>query len=414
MEKKHALIFVTITLFIDTVGFGLIMPVLPDFLEELTGGTLSENSAIAGYLVVSFALLQFVFAPILGNLSDRYGRKPILLISLFALGINYLISGFATALWVLFVGRMLTGVCSATFASANALIADVSPPEERAQNFGLTGMAFGLGFIFGPALGGLLGEWHTRAPFFVAAALAFLNTAYGLFVLKETLAESLRRPFQIARALPHKALAQISRFQMLIGLMFVVFIYNIGHHVYPSNWNFYTMEKFDWSPFDIGLSMGLVGILMAFVQGYLIRVVIPKLGAPRTALIGLTAGATAYVGIALAPSSYVLYMWMFMSAVAGFVGPAVNGIMSNNVPQNQQGELQGVLASVGSLAAIIGPLLITQTFTFFTSDASPVYFPGAAFLVAGLLSIIAVAIFATNVRNLVLVPLKDEEPAGGS
>jgi DHA1 family tetracycline resistance protein-like MFS transporter len=404
VEKKHALIFVTITLFIDTVGFGLIMPVLPDFLEELTGRSLSANSAIAGYLVVCFAVLQFLFAPLIGNLSDRFGRKPVLLVSLFTLGINYLISGLATTLWVLFLGRILTGISSATYSTANALIADVSPPEERAQNFGLTGMAFGLGFIFGPAIGGFLGEWDTRAPFFAAAVLAFLNALYGFIVLKETLPDSLRRPFEIARALPHKALTQITKFPMLIGLIVVMFIYNIGHHVYPSNWHFYTMEKFAWTPFDIGLSMGLVGILMAFVQGYLIRVVIPKIGAPRTALIGLAAGATTYVGIAFAPTPFALYMWMFLSAVAGFVGPAVNGIMSTNVPQNQQGELQGVLASVSSIGAIIGPLLITQTFTFFTSDLSPVYFPGAAFLVAGILSLGAVAIFARNVRNLVIPP----------
>lgn len=310
---------------------------------------------------------------------------------------------------MLFLGRILTGISSATFATANALIADVSPAEERAQNFGLTGLAFGLGFIFGPAIGGFVGEWDTRAPFFLAATLAFLNSIYGFIVLKETLRPSLRRPFELARALPWQALMQIGKFPMLIGLIMVMFIYNLGHHVYPSNWHFYTMEKFDWTPLDIGLSMGLVGILMAFVQGYLIRIVIPKLGAPKTALIGLAAGATTFIGIAFAPTPMVLYMWMFMSAIAGFVGPSVNGIMSNAVPQNQQGELQGILASVGSIGAIIGPLLLTQSFTFFTNDSAPIYFPGAAFFIAGSLSLIAVALFAKNVRNLITDTAKDTQ-----
>jgi DHA1 family tetracycline resistance protein-like MFS transporter len=212
VNKKHAMIFVVITAFIDTVGFGLIMPVLPNLLMELTGGDLSSTSAVAGYLVVSFAALQFLAAPILGNLSDRFGRKPVLLASLFTLGIYYVISGLATTLWVLFLGRVLTGFASATYSTANALIADVTPPEERAQNFGLLGMAFGLGFIFGPTLGGLLGEWDTRAPFFAAAALAFVNTGYGLIVLRETLPQENRRPFELARALPHNALKQIGPF----------------------------------------------------------------------------------------------------------------------------------------------------------------------------------------------------------
>ena len=316
-------------------------------------------------------------------------------------GINYLISGFATTLWVLFLGRVLTGIASSTYSVANALVADVSPPEERAQNFGLLGMAFGVGFIIGPTLGGLLGEWHTRAPFFAAAGLAFLNTAYGFFVLRETLPEDHRRPFDLQRANPLGALRQINKYPVLTGLLVAILIYNTAHHVYPSNWNFYTMEKFDWTAFDVGLSMGLVGILMAIVQGGLIRVVIPRFGAPRTAFLGFFAAAAAYIGIAFAPSGLSVYMWCFVSALAGFVMPAVQGIMSNQVPQNEQGELQGILASMGSVGAIIGPLLMTQTFAFFTGAAAPVYFAGAAFLAAGLLTLLAVAVFAANVRSLI-------------
>ena len=399
-RKRHSLIFVTVTVFLDTVGFGIIMPVLPQFLMSLSEITLSEASAIAGYLVVSYALLQFVFAPIIGNLSDRYGRRKVLLVSLAAYAINYLIAGLATTLWVLFIGRILTGVTSATHATANALIADVSPPEERAQNFGLMGVAFGLGFMVGPALGGLAGSVDIRLPFFLAAGLAALNTLYGFFVLKETLPEDRRRPFEWKRANPVGMLLQVRKYPILIGLVAVMFIYNIGHHVYPSNWSFYTIEKFDWTPFEIGLSMGLVGVMAIFVQGYLIRVVIPRWGAPTTAFIGFVVQAVAYLGIAFAGSSLALYVWCVASGFAGLVGPAVSGIMSNQVPQNEQGELQGINASMGSIAAIIGPLVMTQSFTFFTGADAPIYLPGIAFIIAAILAIISLVLFASNLRVL--------------
>lgn len=400
-RKKHALTFVTITVFIDVVGFGIIIPVLPELLMELSGNGLSGASVSFGYLVATYAILQFVFAPVLGNLSDRFGRRPLLLVSLVLYGINYLILGFATTLWVLFIGRALTGIAGSTYSVANALIADVSPPEERAQNFGLMGMAFGLGFIFGPPLGGLLGAWDIRVPFFAAAALAFCNTAYGYFVLNETLPKDRRRPFDIRRANPIGALLQIRKYPILLGLLLTIFIYNIGHHAYPSNWNFYTMEKFEWTAADVGLSMGMVGLLMAFVQGYLIRIIIPKFGAPKTALFGFFAATIAYVGIAFAPNSAVVYLWCAVSSLAGFVMPAVQSIMSNNVPQEEQGELQGIVGSMSSLGAMIGPIVMTHSFAYFTANTAPVYFPGAAFLIAGILSLLAVAIFAANVRGLI-------------
>ena len=399
-NKRHTLVFVTMTVFLDTVGFGIIMPVLPQFLMSLSEITLAEASAIAGYLVVSYALLQFVFAPIIGNLSDRFGRRKVLLVSLAAFSINYLIAGLAATIWVLFIGRVLTGITSATHATANALIADVSPPEERAQNFGLMGVAFGLGFMVGPALGGIVGAIDIRLPFFLAAGLAALNTLYGFFVLKETLPEDRRRPFDWKRANPVGMLLQVRKYPILIGLVAVMFIYNIGHHVYPSNWNFYTIEKFDWTPFEIGLSMGLVGIMAIFVQGYLIRKVIPLWGAPATAFIGFIVQAVAYLGIAFAGSSLALYVWCVASGFAGLVGPAVSGIMSNQVPQNEQGELQGINASMGSIAAIIGPLLMTQSFTYFTGPESPFYLPGIAFIIAGSLAILSLILFASNLRVL--------------
>lgn len=396
--KRHALTFVTITLLIDSAGFGIIMPVLPMLLTELTGGGLSDASVWGGYLMVSYAVLQFFFAPVLGAASDAFGRRPVLLLSLGFYAVNYLLMGFATTLALLFVGRILTGMSSATYATANALIADVSPPEERAQNFGLMGMAIGIGFIIGPTLGGLLGEWHTRAPFFVAAGFALINTLYGWFVLTETLAPENRRTFDWLRANPVGAFLQIRRYPLLGGLILTVFLYNLGHHVYPANWSFYTIEKFDWTPRDVGLSMGFVGILMAVVQGGLIRIVIPKLGAPRAALLGFASAAMAYIGIGLSPNGLTVYVWCFVSALSGLIMPSIQSLLSTRVSANQQGELQGVMASVASMGAIIGPLLMTQTFAAFTGTNTIVYFPGAAFVVAGGLSVLAICVFLVNVK----------------
>ncbi|MEM7002071.1 MAG: TCR/Tet family MFS transporter [Pseudomonadota bacterium] len=387
-------------MFIDTVGFGVIMPVLPKFLTGLADVTLSEASALAGYLVVAYAGLQFLFAPVIGNLSDRYGRRPVLLISLAMYSVNYLIAGLATTLWVLFIGRILTGITSATYATANALIADVSAPEERAQNFGLMGVAFGLGFVVGPIVGGFLGQIDVRLPFFAAAALAALNTAYGFFVLRETLAKENRRKFEWRRANPLGMLLQLRNYPTLIGLVVVVFIYGIGQQVYPSNWNFYTIEKFAWSELEIGASMGLVGLMMIFTQGYLLRVVIPRWGAPTTAVFGCTMALFSFIGIAFAPNPTTLYVLCIISGLAGLAGPAVAGIMSNQVPQNQQGELQGINASIGSVAAFIGPLAMTQSFTFFTGENAPFYFPGVAFTLAAALTGIAVLILIVNLRFL--------------
>ena len=322
------------------------------------------------------------------------------MLSLFFYGVSYLIAGFATALWVLFIGRFLTGITSATYATANALIADVSPPEQRAQNFGLLGLAFGLGFIFGPTIGGILGAWDLRAPFFVAAALTFINTAYGFFFLKETLRADNRRAFELRRANPLGALRQIKRYPILLGLIIGMFIFNIGHHVYPANWNFYAIEKEPLDTHRSRLSMGFVGLLAAIVQGGLIRVVIPKFGAVRCAAFGLFCAATAYLGIAFAASTMSVYLWFLVSAFAGLSGPAITSIMSNQLPQNEQGELQGIMASAMSLASIIGPLLMTQTFAFFTSDDTPVYLPGSAFIVAALLTVVALAIFMQQVQKL--------------
>jgi DHA1 family tetracycline resistance protein-like MFS transporter len=400
MHKRHALTFVTITVFLDTVGFGVIVPVLPQFLVLIGDVSLSSASALSGYLIFSYAVTNFMFAPMLGNLSDAYGRKPLLVMSLFVYGGAYLLSGFATALWMLFLGRLLTGITSATYAIANALIADVSTPEDKAQNFGLLGVAFGLGFIVGPALGGIIGAWDLRAPFFIAAGLAFINTLYGLIFFRETLAPENRRPFELKRASPWGALTQLRKYPLLIGLVIAVFLNNIGHHIWPSNWNFYTIEKFAWTPLDVGLSMAFVGVMSVIVQGGLLRIVIPKFGPVRCAYFGVTATILAFVGVATAGSSAALYFWCGVSSLGGLAGPSVNSILSNQVAADSQGELQGIMASVSSVAMIFGPLLLTQTFTYFTSDSAPLYLPGSAFWVAALLTLAALIIFFQQIRRL--------------
>ena len=400
MHKRHALTFVTITVFLDTVGFGVIVPVLPQFLVLIGDVSLSDASALSGYLIFSYAVTNFMFAPMLGNLSDAYGRKPLLVMSLFVYGGAYLLSGFATALWMLFLGRLLTGITSATYAIANALIADVSTPEDKAQNFGLLGVAFGLGFIVGPALGGIIGAWDLRAPLFIAAGVAFINTLYGLIFFRETLAPENRRPFELKRASPWGALTQLRKYPLLIGLVIAVFLNNIGHHIWPSNWNFYTIEKFAWTPLDVGLSMAFVGVMSVIVQGGLLRMVIPKFGPVRCAYFGVTATILAFVGVATAGSSAALYFWCGVSSLGGLAGPSVNSILSNQVAADSQGELQGIMASVSSVAMIVGPLLLTQTFTYFTSDSAPLYLPGSAFWVAALLTLAALIIFFQQIRRL--------------
>ena len=400
MHKRHALTFVSITVFLDTVGFGVIVPVLPQFLVLIGNVNLSDASALSGYLIFSYAVTNFMFAPMLGNLSDAYGRKPLLVTSLFVYGGAYLLSGFATALWMLFLGRLLTGITSATYAIANALIADVSTAEDKAQNFGLLGVAFGLGFIVGPALGGIIGAWDLRAPFFIASGLALINTLYGLIFFRETLAPENRRPFELKRASPWGALTQLSKYPLLIGLVIAVFLNNIGHHIWPSNWNFYTIETFAWTPLDVGLSMAFVGVMSVIVQGGLLRIVIPKFGPVRCAYFGITATIVAFVGVATAGSSAALFFWCGMSSLGGLAAPSVNSILSNQVAVDSQGELQGIMASVSSVAMIVGPLLLTQTFTYFTSDSAPLYLPGSAFWVAAILTSAALIIFFQQIRRL--------------
>ena len=361
---------------------------------EISGENLSTSVIYGGWLTFVFAFMQFLCAPLIGNLSDRFGRRPVLLLSLFVVGVNYLIMGFAFSLVALFIGRMISGAASSTMSTCNAYIADITPVENRAQNFGIIGAGFGMGFVIGPVIGGVLGEFGSRVPFFAAGVISFLNMGFGFFVLKESLSIKDRRKLELKRANPMGTLLQLRAFPLVIGMIIVMFIYNIGHHVLPSIWSFRGIEKFSWSPKEIGYSLGFIGILMVVVQGFLIRWVIPKLGLRWTGIMGMSFTIVAFTGYSFATESWMMYAAMIPGALGALTGPAMQGIASSQVGSNQQGELQGGISSMMSLTSIISPVIMTQTFGMFTSEDASIYFPGASFFLAALLTLIAVLLFS--------------------
>ncbi len=385
--RKAALSFIFITVVLDTIGLGIIIPVIPALIMELTGEGLGKAAIYGGWLMFVYAFMQFLFAPIIGGLSDRFGRRPVLLLSLAGFGIDYLIVGFAPTIIWLFAARIFAGIFGASHTTATAYIADISTPEKRAQNFGLIGAGFGMGFILGPVIGGLLGEFGPRVPFFVSAGLALLNCLYGFFILPESLSKENRRPFDWKRANPIGSLLQIKKFPAIAGLVVVYFFLYLSHHATQSTWTYFTMLQFDWDEAMVGISLGIVGICVAIVQGGLTRVVIPKFGEQKSVYIGLLFYAFGFLGFALAPTGWVLLVMIAPFALGGFAGPALQGIISNGVENNQQGELQGALTSLISLTAIIGPPIMTGLFGFFTSEQAPVLIPGAAFITGSIICI---------------------------
>jgi len=392
-NRRFALGVVFFTALMDSIGFGIILPVMPTLLMEVSGEGLSSSAIYGGWLMFSFAIMQFVSMPVLGTLSDAYGRKPVLLGSLFVLSINYLIMGLAQSLLLLFIGRLISGVGSATFSTCNAYIADTTTVEERAQFFGLMGAAFGLGFVIGPVLGGFLGEYGSRVPFFATSGLILFNLMVGLIFLPESHAPENRRPFEIRRANPFSAMKQMSQFKIAFGIIGVLFLYNMGHHALPAVWTFWGIEKFNWTPREIGYSLGFIGILMVFSQGYLIRVAIPVLGMRWAGIVGLSFTITAFMGYALSQTPTMAYMFMIAGALGGLAGPAMSGIASSQVGAGQQGELQGAIGSMGSLTNIISPLMMTMVFGIYTGPDAPFYFPGAPFILAALLTVMSLALF---------------------
>lgn len=394
-EKRNAaLIFIFITMLIDVTGLGIIIPVFPKLIMELTGEGLSEAAKYGGWLVFAYAAVQFVFSPIIGGLSDRFGRRPVLLASLFGFGVDYIILGFAPTIGWLFAGRLIAGVTGASFTTAGAYIADVSPPEKRAQNFGLIGAAFGLGFILGPVLGGLLGAYGARVPFFVSAGLSLLNWLYGYFILPESLKPENRRPFDWKRANPVGSLMQLRRYPLVLNLILPFMLVMIAGFATQTTWTYYTMEKFGWNERMVGLSLGFVGVMAALVQGGLTRSVVPRLGADRSISIGLSMYALGFALYALANQGWMLFPITVVASLGGIATPALQGIMSNQVPLNEQGELRGALTSLMSLTSIFGPLIMTNLFAYYTSPKAPIQLPGAPYWLAALLTLISWGIIA--------------------
>jgi DHA1 family tetracycline resistance protein-like MFS transporter len=361
--SRFALAFIFITVLVDTIGLGIIIPVTPKIIAQLTGEGLSSAARWGGWLMFVFAAMQFLCAPIFGNLSDRFGRRPVLILSLVALGIDYLITGLAPTIVWLFVGRILSGMAGATYPTVNAYIADVSPPEKRAANFGLTGAAFGVGFIIGPAIGGIIGNTYgARMPFFVSAAIAVANALFGAFVLKESLPPERRRAFELWRANPIGSLAALRRYPMVFGLIGVVILGQIAHDSLPATWTYYTMLKFHWTSADVGYSLMAVGALTALSFGVLPRVAVPRIGETNAVYVGLLCAAIGYAGYAFASSPLQLYGWMVVWAVAGISNAALNSILSKQVQANEQGALQGAVASVASLTSVAAPVVMTNPF----------------------------------------------------
>ncbi len=391
--RKATIGFIFITLLIDITGLGLIIPVVPKLIQELTGEGISQASAYGGWLTFTFAIMQFIFSPILGGLSDQFGRRPVLLIALFGFAIDYLFLAFAPSLAWLFIGRALAGITGASITTATAYIADISNNENRAQNFGMIGAAFGLGFIVGPVIGGLLGSLGARVPFFVAAALTFLNFLYGYFVLPESLSKDHRRTFDWKRANPIGSLRQLQKYPSLRGLVISYILIYLAAHAVQSNWSFFSIEKFGWSEKMIGISLGVVGLLVAIVQGGLIRFINPKLGNEKSVYTGLLLYATGLTLFAFATQSWMMFVFLIPYCFGGIAGPAIQSIMSSNVKPNEQGELQGALTGLVSLTSIVGPPMMTGLFAYFTKRGAPIHFSGAAFLLGAVL-MLASAIIA--------------------
>lgn len=390
-EKRNgALTFIFITLLIDVVGLGIIIPVMPKLIMELSGADLSGAAKIGGWLIFVYAFMQFIFSPVLGGLSDRYGRRPVLLASLFGFGLDYIVLGIAPTMLWLFIGRMVSGITGASFTTAGAYIADVSPPEKRAQNFGLIGAAFGLGFILGPILGGFLGTFGSRVPFFASAALALINWLYGYFILPESLQPENRRAFDWKRSNPLGSLLHLRRYPVILGLLIpFVFIVTAGFST-QSVWTYFTMKKFGWDEGMVGLSLGFVGVMSALVQGGLTRTLIPRLGTNRSIYFGLLFYALGMSLYAMATEGWMLFAVTIIASLGGLAMPALQGLMSNEVPMNEQGELRGALTSLMSLTSIFGPLLMTNLFSYFTSEAAPAQIPGAPFWASTILLIISI------------------------
>lgn len=391
-DRKAAIGFIFITLLIDVMGWGLIIPVMPDLIAQLKNITINEASPYGAWLLSVYAFTQFVFAPLIGNLSDKFGRRPVLLASLLGFGIDYLFLALAPTYGWLFVGRVIAGITGASFTTASAYIADISTEETRAKNFGMIGAAFGLGFVIGPALGGLLAGWGIRAPFYAAAVLCLLNCLYGYFVLPESLSKENRRKFEWKKANPFGSLQFLRRYPAIGGLAFSFFLIYLAVQAVQGNWNFYTMYRFNWSEKMVGISLAVVGLLVGAVQAGLTRIVNPRLGNEKSIYVGLLLYSLGLVLFAFASETWMMFVFLIPYCLGGIGGPSLQSVLAGHVPANEQGELQGALTSLMSITTIIGPPIMNNLFKYFTTDKAPFHFPGVSFLLGAILMLLSVVI----------------------
>jgi len=392
VSKQAAIKFIFITLLIDIMGWGLIIPVMPDLISQLKHISVNEASPYGAWLLSAYAITQFVFAPVVGNMSDKYGRRPVLLAALLGFGIDYLFLALAPSYGWLFIGRVIAGITGASFTTASAYIADISTEETRAKNFGMIGAAFGLGFIIGPALGGLLAGWGIRAPFYAAAILCFLNCLYGYFILPESLSRENRRAFHWKRANPFGSLQLLKRYPAVGGLAISYFLIYMAAQSVQGNWSFFTIYRFHWSEKMVGISLAVVGLLVGVVQAGLTRVVNPKLGNEKSIFAGIFLYSIGLILFAFATQGWMMFVFLIPYCAGGIAGPALQSILAGHVPRNEQGELQGTLTSLMCITTIIGPPVMNNLFKYFTTDKAPVYFPGVSFLLGAIFMLISVLI----------------------
>ncbi len=398
MQNRLPVIFILITVVIDSMGIGLIMPVMPDLIQEVEGQGIGAAAVWGGILATIFAAMQFLFGPTVGNLSDRYGRRPVLIISLVIMAFDYVLMALAHTIWLLIIGRIIGGITAATQSTSAAYMADISKPEEKAANFGLIGAAFGVGFVLGPLLGGVLAEFGTRAPFWAAAALAAANAVFGYYVLPETVTDRIRRPLEWRRANPLGAFKNIGALPGLKRLMLITFVYTVAFFVYPGVWAYFGAERFGWGPGMIGLSLAVFGIGIAIVQGLLIKPILNRIGERNAVIAGLSIDVAAFVLLGFVTQGWIALALTPLTALGSIAGPALQGIMSRTAADDQQGELQGTVTSINAVATIVAPLLVTQTFWYFTAADGPFYLPGAPFLLSAVLTIGCIVVFVQTPR----------------
>jgi DHA1 family tetracycline resistance protein-like MFS transporter len=403
-RSRNAVSFVLLAVLIDAIGFGIVMPVLPDIVMKLGHVDLPEATRIGGWLGVTYAVVQFLTGPLMGNLGDRFGRRPVLLGALAGYAADYALIGFAPSLGWLFVGRALAGLFGASFGPAGAAIADMSTPDERARYFGMIGGAFGIGFVVGPAIGGLLGEFGPRAPFHAAAALAALNLLFGLFLFPETLERENRRPFSLARANPIGALFALGKLHGVLPLSLAAFFWQVAAMIYPVTWAFFAIAAFGWTPGIIGGSLAAVGLLMAFGQIVVVGPIVKRIGERASVLLGISAAIAQFACYMVIRDGWMVFPVMLLQPIQSLVFPSMNGLMSRKVPADAQGELQGFNGSVAAIAAIVAPAIFSPALAYFTSPAAPFRFVGVGFAMATVLGLVALAILAFAARGNDQIP----------